>query len=76
MNNFKFLRTYIIREEYGETEEFEFHSVGPLIYNPYDFSTQKRVYYKHRETGEVISGQVVREGDFLYHLPPISEVPI
>jgi hypothetical protein len=75
MNPFKFLRLHVIREEYGETEDFEFHSVGPLIYNPYNFSTQKRVYYKHRVTGEVISGQVVHEGDFLYDLPN-AEVPI
>lgn len=75
MNPFKFLRQYVIREEYGETEDFEFHSVGPILYSPYSFTTQRQVYYKHRVTGEVIKGQFVNEGDFLYHLPNI-EVPI
>ena len=73
MRPFKFLRKYIIREEYGETEDFEIHRVSRTTYDPSTFVPIKITFYRHRTTGEIVRGQIIHYGDPLWDYPSVEE---
>lgn len=62
MKDFKFLRDKKIDEscrEYYDTDEFELVGLTPAIYEPCTFDATKCMLFKHRETGEVIRGNII-----------------
>lgn len=62
MKDFKFLTKNTYSEsdkEYYDTDEFELVGITPALYEPHTFDVTKCMLFKHRETGEVIRGNII-----------------
>ena len=62
-----------INPDWGETEDYIFHHVGPAYYDIDPTNSERTIdvwkytYYQHRVTGEIVQGPIVREDNHLFH---------
>lgn len=69
MLTFKFFKGCgeTINWDWGETEQFRFLRVGPVLFSPNTFAPYRQTYYEHRDTREVVEGPIVGEENHLFH---------